>query len=141
MDDQERIKSIRASTREIVQQLGYLNNLFAHIGSVSQCYALHKLEDRALTLHDLSVELGLERSTVSRLAKDLVGKGYCAYLSNDQDGRSRFLQLTELGKKQLAEIHTLATAQVKTALSKMTEAEQDSVTKSLSLYAEALKND
>ncbi len=139
MNDHDRVNGVRASTREIVQRLGYLNNQFAHIGSVSQCYALQKLENKALTLHELSIELGLDRSTVSRLAKDMANKGYCAYLSNDQDGRSRFLQLTELGKKQLEEIHTFAIAQVKTALSKLTKTDQDTVTRGLSLYASALK--
>lgn len=140
MNDKEKIKSIRTSTREIVQNLGYLNNLFAHIGSVSQCYTLHKLEDKALTIHELSIGLDLESSSVSRLAKDLVAKGYCEYKSHEHDGRCRLLQLTKLGREKLDEINTKATMQVKTALSKLTTSEQEKVTMGLALYASALKD-
>lgn len=141
MPDQERIKNIRISTRIIVQQLGYLNNLFAHIGSISQCYAMHMLEAKELTIHELSRGLDLDRSTVSRLAKDMVTKGYCEYLSYELDGRCRYLKLTLLGHQKLKEIHLQATKQVKNALSKLSKLEQETVTKGLALYASALKNE
>ncbi len=141
MNKNQRVNNIRTSTRDIVQHLGYLNNLFASIGSLSQCYALQKLEKTPLTLQELTKELGLEQSTVSRLAKELVDKkGYCFYQPNGQDGRSHFLKLTDLGKKKLREIHTTATQQVQTALSQLTEAEQEAVARGLDLYATALKN-
>lgn len=141
MIELERIKAIRKSTRDIVQHLGYLNNLFADIGSVSQCYASHALERQNLTLHDLSSELSLDRSTVSRLAQDLVRKGYCMYLVNDKDGRSRYLELSELGKNMLHEIHTTAIQQVQSALAGLTDEEKDTVSRGLSLYASALKKE
>ncbi len=134
------IEIIRASTRDIVQCLGYLDNLFAHIGSVSQCHALHKLERRNLTLQELSLELGLDRSTVSRLAKGLVDRGYCIYIGNKVDRRSRYLELTSLGKSMLKEIHKTATKQVKTALQKLNHQERVSVSQGLELYAAALKS-
>lgn len=143
MKEQDRIKSIRSSTRAIVQQLGYLNNLFAHIGSISQCYALQMLEKNLLTINELVQALGLESSSVSRLAKDLVAKGYCEYALHEQDQRCRVLKLTKLGHKQLIEIHTQASQQVTAALKKLTKSEQETVTQGLRLYATALeeKND
>jgi DNA-binding MarR family transcriptional regulator len=133
------IKNIRRSTREIVQQLGYLNNLFAHIGSISQCYALQILEEAPLTIQELTSKLSLESSTVSRLAKDMVHKGYCEYAPHEQDGRFRVLKLTALGRQQLHEIHTQANKQVATALAKLNKTEQETVTHGLLLYADALK--
>ena len=141
MANEDRINSIRCSTREIVRQLGYLNNLFAHIGSISQCYALQMIEEKALTIQELSLKLGLESSSVSRLAKELVSKDYCEYAPHDLDGRYRVLKLTKLGRKQLTEIHTQASHQVSTALNKLTQKEQDIVTQGLTLYATALKNE
>lgn len=138
--ESDRIDSIRNSTREIIQHLGYLNHLFAHIGSISQCYALQKLEGKRLTLLELSEELALDRSTVSRLAKDLVNKGYCAYLMNDQDGRSRYLELTGVGKQELNEIHGVAIKQVQSALQNLANEEQELISQGLSLYAKALKD-
>ncbi len=140
MNEQQKINNIRASTRDIIQHLGYLDNLFAHIGSVSQCHALQKLEKHNLTPLELSVELGLDRSTVSRLAKGLVDKGYCTYQANDDDGRSRYLKLTKLGGQRLDEIHTTAIKQVESALSTLDDAEKELVSQGLSLYAKALKN-
>lgn len=136
----KQIELIRQTTREIVTHLGYLNNLFSHIGSVSQCYALTQLEKQPLTILGLSEKLDLEHSSVSRLAKVLVNKGYCEYINNEDDGRSRFLQLTDLGKLQLKEIHQQATIQVKQALSHLSLKEQDIVTEGLALYAKALKS-
>ncbi len=130
---------IRKSTRAIVHYLGYLDNQFAHIGSVSQCYALLALENKNLTSHELSIALSLDTSTVSRLTKDLVHKGYCTSLPNDQDRRSRYVHLTELGKQKLSEIHSLATQQVQTALEILTPEEQKIVAQGLSLYATALQ--
>ncbi len=141
MVDKELVLNIRSSTRDIVQYLGYLNNLFERIGSVSQCYALQKLEACPLTIYELSQQLSLERSSVSRLAKELVTKGYCEYLPNEDDGRSRYLRLTHLGQQQLKKIHSMATTQVKNALLKLTIEEQETVRIGLSLYAGALKGD
>src|SRR5689334_14920653 len=139
MMNQDRIKKIRSSTREIVKQLGYLNNMFALIGSISQCYALQMLEESPLTINELVQGLALESSSVSRLAKDLVEKGYCEYAPHHQDKRCRVLTLTKLGRKQLAEIHLQANMQVTAALDKLTKREQDIVTQGLQLYASALK--
>ncbi|MBS0655328.1 MAG: helix-turn-helix domain-containing protein [Verrucomicrobia bacterium] len=135
----ERVDSIRRSTREIIQHLGYLNHLFAHIGSISQCYALQKLETKRLTLLELSDELALDRSTVSRLAKDLVTKGYCSYAVHDKDRRSRYLELTELGREKLTEIHAVAKNQVQSAIESLNNEEQELISKGLALYAKALK--
>jgi DNA-binding MarR family transcriptional regulator len=140
MTSLEKINTIRRSTRDIVQHLGYLNHLFAHIGSISQCYALQKLEAEPLTLFALSDALTLDRSTTSRLAKDLVAKDYCVLLANDKDGRSRYLALTALGHQKLQEIHQVATQQVHLVLESMTQEEQELVVRGLSLYANALKN-
>lgn len=140
MTDNDTVNSIRKSTREIVQYLGYLDNLFASIGSVSQCHALLKLEQQPLTLLALSDELNLDRSTVSRLAQGLVNKHYCRYVANQSDGRSRYLQLTQLGKQKVEEIHRMATKQVKSALQDLNSQEKKLIQQSLALYAQALKN-
>src|SRR4051812_48799833 len=97
MNETERIDTIRRSTRDIVLHLGYLHNQFAHIGSVSQCYALHKLNEREMTPRELTGEMLLDRTTVSRLAKDLVKKGFIKIEIHQKDRRSHILKLTVLG--------------------------------------------
>ena len=133
------IESIRLGTREIVQYLGYLDNMFAHIGSISQCHALQKIERQPLTILELSQALSLDHSSTSRLAKGLVSKGFCHYIENKDDKRSRRLGLTKIGKMKLQEIHATATHQVKSALSLLTETQRKKIVDGIGLYAQALK--
>lgn len=133
------IENIRENTRKLIQYLGYTNNVFAHIGSISQCYALQQLEKQDLTILELSQALALEHSSVSRMAKELVAKGFCKYKENTKDKRSRYLLLTKLGKSKLQEIHLTATRQVKAALDTLTESQRKTVVNGINLYAQALE--
>lgn len=140
MSDKVIIENIRNSTREIIQYLGYLDNSFAHIGSISQCHALIKVEKKSYTIQELTTELMLKQSTISRLAQGLVNKGYCSYSINPTDLRSRSLKITALGKKQVQAIHLIASQQVQNALEKLSVQEKEIVMRGLTLYAQSLKN-
>ncbi len=134
------INKIRESTRKIIQHLGYMNNMFSHIGSVSQCYALQKIEAKSMTILELSQALSLEHSSASRIARELVNKGYCKYIASTKDKRNRCLALTKKGKKKTEEIHNIANQQVDSALKKLTRDQKKTVLEGMQLYAEALKN-
>ena len=136
----QEVEIVRESTRKLVQYLGYMNNVFAHIGSISQCHALHKLEKKPLTILELSQALSLEHSSASRVAKELVSKKFCEYVQNTNDRRSRYLSLTKLGKSKLEEIHVTAIHQVKSALATFTDSQRKTVVTGISLYAQALSN-
>ena len=133
------IAAIRLHTRRIVQHLGYIDNLFADIGSLSECYALQKIGMGSMTILALSQELGLEHSSTSRLAKNLVAKSYCIYQENLRDRRSRYLTLTSLGKEKLLEIHNTADEQVLAALNQLSKTQCKEVITGLTLYADALE--
>jgi len=133
------IDEIRSEMRKIVRSLGIVDNIFSHIGSVSQCHALQRLESGPITLLELSQELSLDHSSVSRLAKQLVSKGLCDYRENTNDGRSRYLFLTEAGTNRAQEIHEVATRQVRMALNVLTESERRKVVEGIKLYSKALQ--
>jgi len=133
------IEDIRTGTRQIIQYLGYIDNMFAHIGSISQCHALQKIEKHQLTILELSQALSLDHSSVSRAVKGLVEKGFCNYAENKHDKRSRMLSLTELGKTRVREIHETANHQVEAALSLLTQAERKKVVEGIGLYTKALE--
>lgn len=133
------IATIRLHTRRIVQYLGYIDNMFAHIGSLSECYALQKIGLHPMTILELSQELGLEQSSVSRMAKNLVTKDFCIYQENKNDGRSRYLVLTSLGAEKLHEINRIADEQVHMALNQLNESQLQTVIKGITLYADALE--
>lgn len=139
MNESERIDNIRKSTRDIVLHLGYLNNQFAHIGSVSQCYALHKLNERDMTPRELSAEMLLDRTTISRLAKDLINKGYVKLEIQQKDNRSHLLKLTVLGREKLFEINRIARGQVQNALRQVPDDKQELISNGLAAYSHALQ--
>jgi DNA-binding MarR family transcriptional regulator len=140
MNVKSEVEKIRESTRKIVQYLGYMDNMFSHIGSVSQCYALQRIEKKPMTILELSQELALDHSSVSRLAKILVLKGYRHRVDNTNDRRSWYMSLTKLGKEKVQEIHKIASAQAESALSRLTDVQKKTVVEGMCLYAEALKN-
>lgn len=133
------IEAIRTGTRQLIQYLGYIDNMFAHIGSISQCHALQKIEKHPLTILELSQELSLDHSSVSRAVKGLVAKGFCDYSENKNDKRSRILSLTALGKTKVREIHETANHQVETALGLLSEVQRKNVVEGIELYTKALK--
>lgn len=66
--------------------------------SVTQCYALERIVDSGpLTVNELSAALYLDKSTASRVANSLVGKGILERRSDPADGRVVRLAPTELG--------------------------------------------
>ena len=133
------IEDIRLGTRQIIQYLGYIDNMFADIGSISQCHALQKIEKQPISILELSLALSLDHSSVSRAVKGLVAKGYCEYSENEHDKRSRLLSLTTTGKEKVQEIHAIANHQVESALSPLTPAQRKKIVEGIVLYAKALK--
>lgn len=76
-----------------------------HDVSVTQCYALKAVADEgALTVNDLAARLYLDKSTASRVAAGLEGKGYVARVRDDGDGRVVRLVPTEEGLALCARI-------------------------------------
>jgi putative acetyltransferase len=134
------ISQIRASTRQMVRELGLLNNRFATIGSASQCHALVELDSHGvLNSGQLSTILNLEKSTVSRLVTHLHENGLCDIQSDANDRRNKLISLTKKGQALANEIHFAAKLQVNQALEMMNEDERNIVVQGISLYAKALR--
>ncbi len=73
--------------------------------SVTQCYALEAVVDGGpLTVNALAARLLLEKSTVSRVADGLEGKGYLTRTRGAQDGRLVHLVATDSGRSLCARI-------------------------------------
>jgi DNA-binding MarR family transcriptional regulator len=134
------VTQIRAASREMVRQLGLLNNCFSAIGSTSQCHALVEIDTQGkMNLGQLSAALNLEKSTTSRLIMQLYEKGICHIQPDENDLRNKLISLTKKGVALVNKIHTEAKSQVEEALNLMTEEERDMVVHGLSIYAKALK--
>jgi putative acetyltransferase len=134
------IPRIRSASRELVRQFGLLNNRFSAIGSTSQCHALVELDTAGvMNLGQLSTVLNLEKSTTSRLVTQLLEQGICHIQADENDRRNKLISLTKKGLALVNKIHHEATLQVQRALDIMTEEEQATVVRGLSIYAKALK--
>ncbi|NWC64226.1 helix-turn-helix domain-containing GNAT family N-acetyltransferase [Cedecea sp. P7760] len=141
MPDNNIIEAIRASSRQVVRELGFLNSTLAATNySASAVHALLEIDTRkAVTAADLVQVLGLEKSSVSRMLGKLRQAGELYETISDEDARARQLQLTEQGTQTVREIHRYGRMRVEKALEHLNSGQQRSVADGLLNYAQALK--
>lgn len=140
MSPETQITQIRSASRELVQQLGLLNNQFSNIGSISQCHTLVELDTYGvMNLNQLSARLNLEKSSTSRLVAQLCENKICHIQPDESDRRNKLISLTKKGRDLVNEIHAEATIQVQQALDLISDEEKSAVVNGLSIYAKALK--
>lgn len=133
------IDSLRASSRSLVRELGFMGGSFAGTDlSPSAVHALIEIERSGITARDLATTLMLEKSSVSRMLRKLIAAGYVTEVADDEDGRTKILSLTPKGKERVVGIHNYARAQVSRALGRLQPGQQRVVQDGLSLYASAL---
>ncbi|WP_236571744.1 MarR family winged helix-turn-helix transcriptional regulator [Rhodovarius lipocyclicus] len=135
------IPQIRAASRRLVRELGFLNPTLA--GTQLPPSAVHALIEigahPGLTARQLSETLLLEKSSVSRMLRKLVAAGEVAEGSNPADARAKPLSLTAQGQATLARIDSFARHQVATALARMPEPARAQLAGALAAYAAALR--
>jgi DNA-binding MarR family transcriptional regulator/GNAT superfamily N-acetyltransferase len=135
------IKTIRAASRLMVRELGFMNqNLAATNYPPSAVHSLLEVETHgAITAAQLVQILGLEKSSISRMLAKLVEVGELEETPSADDARTKLLSLTAQGKETVKSINTYADQRVAAALGKLDPFTQNAVSKNLSSYAIALK--
>jgi DNA-binding MarR family transcriptional regulator/GNAT superfamily N-acetyltransferase len=135
------VEQVRSASRTMVRELGFMRTTLAGTGySPSAVHTLLELgEHGALTAAQLVQELGLEKSSVSRMVGKLIQSGELEESQGEEDGRTKQLSLTEQGKRTLEEIHAYGQMQVSSALVPLTQQEQQTIAQGLNAYAQALK--
>lgn len=132
------IDAIRAATRQLVRQLGFMGGKFAGTDlSLSAAHALIEIEAGKVTARDLTDRLCLEKSSVSRMLRKLVETGDVAETCGS-DGRFKFLSLTDSGRERTAAIHAFARNRVAQALAELGPGQDHAILEGLNLYAAAL---
>jgi len=132
------IDAIRAASRQIVRELGFMGGNFAGTDlSPSAVHALIEIETGRVTARDLGARLHLEKSSISRMLRKLVELGEVTEHAGS-DGRFKELSLTDKGQKRAAAIHAFARAQVSDALGRISQSQRQTVIDGLNLYATAL---
>ena len=108
--------------------------------TVQQCYTLLAFEKRGkMTMNELSAELGLSSSTMTRNVDILVRRGYLERVKDDNDRRLVFVKLTEPGKELTAKLLQCECDFFAEALRTIPESEWENVVSSLKLLLAALK--
>ncbi|HEY1845264.1 MAG TPA: helix-turn-helix domain-containing GNAT family N-acetyltransferase [Buttiauxella sp.] len=139
--DSSLIAEIRAASRTMVRELGFLNaTLAATDYSASAVHSLLELESQEeMSAAQLVQVLGLEKSSVSRMLAKLVKAGEIAEGADRLDSRVKTLFLTVKGQKTVNNIHAFGQQQVTNALEVLNPSQQQAVAQGLAAYAQALK--
>ena len=139
--DSDLINHVRSASRLMVRELGFMQaTLAATDYPPSSVHTIVELGHReSLTAVELVSLLGLEKSSVSRMVRKLVEAGEIEEVPNEQDARSKKLQLTDQGRHTLRAVDAFAIQRVGTAMAHLTEVQQQTVSEGLGHYAAALR--
>lgn len=142
MTDSNLIHHVRSTSRLMVRELGFMQaTLAATDYPPSSVHTLVELGNReSLTAVELVALLGLEKSSVSRMVRKLIEAGEIEEVPNEQDARSKKLQLTGQGRQTLRAVDAFANQRVGAAMTHLSPAQQQAVSEGLGHYAVALQS-
>jgi DNA-binding MarR family transcriptional regulator len=137
------IDDIRAASRQMVRELGFMEQTVAATDyPPSAVHAILEIGARGpMTSGQLAEFLHLEKSSVSRMVRKLIECGELKEQADAEDARIKPLSLTPKGRRTLVAIVDFARRQVSSALERLTEAERRTVREGLAIYARALEAD
>ncbi|WP_429970314.1 MarR family winged helix-turn-helix transcriptional regulator [Fructilactobacillus sp. Tb1] len=121
------IKMIRQFNRAYTQQLGLLKkHVFDSDISWAEARILLELSNLSTpTLIQISVNLELDKSYVSRVLKKLEKLGYLTKQDSETDKRAKILQLTKLGLEVVKKLNVASDQQIKTMMKHLNPNEQN----------------
>lgn len=135
------VTKVRSASRDLVRELGFMDRTLA--GTALSPSAVHAIIEIGaggrLSAKSLREKLLLEKSTISRLVKSLVGKGEVGEVRSDRDARSKRLSLTARGRKTASGITGFAERQVAAALDPLGDPARRDILTGLEAYAAALR--
>lgn len=133
------VPPLRQASRQLVRELGVLDNRIGLSLTYSQCHALIEIERRGvMTAGELATVLNLDKSTTSRTVSSLTRSGLVTTRADGGDRRRRPLVVTAKGRRRLATVHRAANQQVQEALSLLDQDQRGAVLRGMELYARAL---
>ena len=132
---------LRHASRELVRELGFLQVKDAATSlSHSHGHALIELEARGTVAQsELPSLLRLDKSTTSRIIKELAARRWVTARASDEDARARILSLTASGRAKVALVHREANARVEQALATLGDEDRAVVLRGMEIYARALE--
>ena len=137
------ILELRDFSRRLVRELGFMRTTLADSDlAPSAVHAIIEIgATPGISAKDLGNILRLDKSNTSRQVARLEAGGLVVRKVANEDARSSELYLTQAGQKLRKKIDRFATDQVSSALRRMGPADQQTLVRSLALYADALAQD
>ena len=139
--NKKNIDELRYHSRDLVRELGFLENPyeryglnFAHVHLLLECERYGSIDQQTLAKN-----LRVNKSYISRLVKSLMASDLISPFNNALDNRSKPVMLTPSGQMRVNEINVIANTQVRSACDYLTNNEQRKIKEGLQLYAQALK--
>ncbi|WP_118183579.1 bifunctional helix-turn-helix transcriptional regulator/GNAT family N-acetyltransferase [Paraburkholderia phosphatilytica] len=134
------ILELREFSRRLVRELGFMRATLAESEfAPSAVHAILEIGAKpGIAAKELAAILRLDKSNMSRQVARLESEGLVRRNAAPDDARSFGLQLTEAGQTLRRKIDRFATDQVSNALRRLVPAEQQTLVRSLALYADAL---
>ncbi|ASC65857.1 MarR family transcriptional regulator [Achromobacter denitrificans] len=137
------IQDLREFSRKLVRELGFMRSSLA--GSELAPSAVHAIIEIGLQpgiqARDLAAILRLDKSNTSRQVAKLESAGLVTRETDTDDARASRLYLSAAGRDLRGRIDQFATDQVSRALRQLAPADQQSLIRFLSLYADALSKE
>ncbi len=139
--DTSLIDELRAASRQMVRELGFMDATLAPTGyPPSAVHTILEIGIRGpMTAMQIGDVLRLKKSSVSRMVRKLIESGELKETVDFDDARIKPLSLTAKGRRTLAVIHEFSQHQVASALAPLSKTEQRIVCDGLILYARALR--
>lgn len=139
--DPSLVEDIRAASRSMVRELGFMQSTLAASGhSASAVHTLLEIDARgAMTAAQLAPFLGLDKSSISRMLAKLIEAGELEEAVAGDDARVKQLSLTRAGKRKVDQIHAYGRMQVNTAMARLNPSQRQAVAQGLGAYAQALQ--
>jgi DNA-binding MarR family transcriptional regulator/GNAT superfamily N-acetyltransferase len=135
-----KVAEIRSASRLLVRKLGFMGKTLAQTElSPSAVHALIEIGAApGIPAQALCGLLNLDKSSISRMLRQLTLSGDIEERSDGRDRRMKRLHLTPAGEARLSQIHRFAEQQVTQAMGRLTPREQATTLDGLRLYAGAL---
>ncbi|WP_192878452.1 bifunctional helix-turn-helix transcriptional regulator/GNAT family N-acetyltransferase [Limnobaculum parvum] len=133
--------SLRDVSRILVRELGVMDKWVSGTQlSPLQAHSLIELDEQPLSGLELSTLLKVDKSSVSRILQGLKQQGLVEIYPNPIDGRSTLNQLTDAGRKQLADLNNQANAYNTKILQQLGSDEYQTLMVSMKKYVSAIQS-
>jgi DNA-binding MarR family transcriptional regulator len=116
------------------------NEKFCYGVTVTQCYTLDSIFNHGqMTMHNLSAELGLAISTLTRVVDILVRDGFIRRYPGEQDRRQVYVELTEKGKTLAVKLKACSEQIWQAVFNKIPKAKQSAIIEDIELLHTVLE--